>query len=114
MLLLLPLIFLLSCSCPEHPKTAKDDRALIVAISDDPSSFDPRLVRDLNSATIMRMMFEGLTRANSDGIFTPALAENITISKDLKTYTFTLKDTLWSDGTPLTSDDIKLALNAIT
>ena len=42
-----------------------------------------------------------------DGTFGPGIAESYTVSDDGKTYTFKLRDHTWSDGTPLTSEDVK-------
>ena len=42
------------------------------------------------------------------------LAKTWEVSKDGTVYTFHLKDALWSDGTPVTADDIVFSLNRIT
>ncbi|MCB1115819.1 MAG: peptide ABC transporter substrate-binding protein, partial [Chlamydiia bacterium] len=46
---------------------------------------------------------EGLTSLESDGSLKNALAEKVTISRDRKKYIFTLKKSMWSDGSPLTA-----------
>ena len=51
------------------------------------------------------MLFEGLTKQTPESTHAPALAQSITISDDCKTYTFTLHNAKWSDGTKLTSHD---------
>ena len=44
----------------------------------------------------------------------PGLAEKVETSKDKKEYTFTLnKNAKWSDGTPVTSDDIEFTFNKL-
>ncbi len=83
----------------------KPSRPLKIATTEDPVSFDSRIVRDLYSATYMRLLYEGLTRADSQGVIQPAIAEKIAISDDLKTYTFTLRKSNWSDASPLTAHD---------
>ncbi len=92
----------------DRAKNAEDAQHLKIASIEDPLTLDPRLARDLYSATTMRLLFEGLMRVNSQGTLQPALAQTIDISSDLKTYTFTLRPTTWSDGTPLTSHDFEL------
>lgn len=78
---------------------------LRIAASDDPLALDPRLVRDTLTLNLMHMLFEGLMRIGSDGKLQPALAESVIISPDLLKYTFTLRSSTWSDGTPLTAYD---------
>ena len=50
-------------------------------------------------------MFMGLTTEAADGTVIPGAAESWTISDDGLTYTFTLRDHSWSDGTPVTAED---------
>lgn len=71
----------------------------------DPQSLDPRLARTLIDTTVMHMLYEGVMRVDNQGQLQNALAQDITVSEDLKTYTITLKRTFWSDGSPLTAED---------
>lgn len=59
------------------------------------------------------MMYERLLKANADrSEVGPGLAEKWEISEDGKTYTFTLRDGLkFSDGSPLTADDVTFSFN---
>jgi peptide/nickel transport system substrate-binding protein len=54
-------------------------------------------------------MFDGLLNSKSNGDLIPALASEMPkVSSDGMTYTFKLRSGLkWSDGQPLTSDDVK-------
>src|SRR5262245_35622267 len=63
---------------------------LHIPIAEDPLTLDPRLVRDLSTATLMHMLYEGLMRTGVDGAIEPAIAKSIEISPDTLTYTFTL------------------------
>lgn len=76
-----------------------------IATNSDPLSLDPRLVRDLGSINMLYTLFEGLTRMGPDQKAELALAKSVDISSDLLTYTITLRDSNWSDGTPLTAAD---------
>ncbi len=97
-LLILALAFLASCGeCPP-----KKEQTLRLNLNDDPVSFDPRLVRSLKDLTVVKQLYEGLTRKGCD-----ALADSVSISGDLLTYTFKLKETRWSDGEPLTAYDFE-------
>ena len=57
---------------------------------------------------INQLVFSGLVKYNPDTReFIPDIAENITISKDKKTYSFTIKDNIhWQDNKKLTIDDV--------
>ena len=73
----------------------------------DPQTLDPRRVRDLATTTTIHMLYEGLMRNGPDGKPAPALAENVAISPDQMTYTFTLRKSGWSDGTAVTAQDFE-------
>lgn len=51
------------------------------------------------------MLFEGLTRTSRDGKAELALADRVAVSEDGLRYTFTLRNTKWSNGDPVTSFD---------
>lgn len=76
-----------------------------VAIDTDPLSLDPRLVRDLETINFLNTLFEGLMSTGPDHSAEFGLAKSVDISSDLQTYTFTLRDSTWSDGSPLTAED---------
>ncbi|PSH67326.1 peptide ABC transporter substrate-binding protein [Phyllobacterium sophorae] len=58
-------------------------------------------------------LFEGLTTRDKDGVLKPGVAKEWTVSDDGKTYTFTLNDTKWSNGDPLTAKDFVFAFRRI-
>ena len=92
------------CQSPSK-KSQLDQPSQVIRISigDEPQTLDPRSY--LNCATILRMLFEGLTRVNSQEKAELALADSVEISIDLKTYTFHLRSSVWSNGDPLTASD---------
>jgi oligopeptide transport system substrate-binding protein len=67
------------------------------------SSFDPHLSKDISDSSVCKALYEGLTRKNAKGEIELAAANNLVISKDKKTYIFTLKDTKWSNNEKLTA-----------
>ncbi|MCH9611897.1 MAG: Oligopeptide-binding protein OppA [Chlamydiia bacterium] len=71
----------------------------------EPQTIDPRKGCDGYSSTIQYMLFEGLTKPTSSNRIELGLAKKIDVSSDLMTYTFHLKESYWSDGTPLTAHD---------
>lgn len=93
---------------PEAPK-----RELRLSISDDPATIDPRVARDLNSITAIRMLFEGLMRPSLDGSLQPGIAESVEVSEDLKRYVFHLREAYWSNGDSVTAHDFEYAWKTI-
>ena len=73
----------------------------------EPPTLDPRKATDTVSIPVVKLCFEGLTRIDPNGQPIPAAAEKIEVSSDQKRYTFTLRDALWSDGTPVTAYDFE-------
>lgn len=75
-------------------------------------TFDPALAADSGSITAVDMVFTGLVALNSQLQVQDQLAASHTISSDGLTYTFILKPGLtFSDGTPLTSEDVAYSIN---
>ena len=88
---------------------------LTLSILSDPKIFNPVLAGDKTSADVGRMIFDGLVSANPiTGEFDPALAESWEISEDDLEIVFTLRPNLkWSDGQPLTADDVIFTYNQL-
>jgi peptide/nickel transport system substrate-binding protein len=85
---------------------AKDTSRIVFSSLGDPKTFNPALSQEYPN--IFLYTFEGLVTLDGlTGDIIPALAESWDISEDGLTYTFTLREDLkWSDGEPLTSDDV--------
>lgn len=62
---------------------------------------------------VAALVFSGLTRLANDGSVQPDLAASWTVSPDGKVYTFRLKDAAWSDGAPVTADDVVYTIGQI-
>lgn len=111
------LSFTLLSSC--YIFTAKEkspttpQQILRTSLKMDPISMDPRVGVDTVSDGIIRMLFDGLTYMDQDGSTQLALAESYEISEDQLVYTFRLKETLWSDGSPLTAYDFEGAWKSV-
>ncbi|MFD2762452.1 peptide ABC transporter substrate-binding protein [Lentibacillus juripiscarius] len=93
-----------------------DDQSLTVNIKTEPPSLHPGKATDSTSNAVLSQVFEGLTRIGPDGEPQEAMASNIEISDDKKTYTFTIRDGVkWSNGDPITAqtfaDSWKWVLN---
>lgn len=98
--ILAALLLIVLSSC--HPK---QENVAHVNIQYEPHTLDPRRARDLQAMTIAKMVFEGLTRVSADEKAELALAEKVEISRDGKTYTFTLRKAKWSNGEEVTASD---------
>lgn len=103
-LLVVTLVIGTGCKRDQHAKNVAD-RVVKIAVSNDPQTLDPRLARSLDAVTILHMLYDGLMRSDSTGHIIPGIAEKATVSEDMKTYTFHLRKSHWSNGDPLTSHD---------
>lgn len=87
----------------------KKCHTLNLALEFSPVSLDPRIGGDVNSRNILIFLLEGLVRFNSHGRIENAVAEDIEISSDCKTYTFRLRKTHWNDGSLVSAYDFEYA-----
>lgn len=79
------------------------------AFASEPLTVDPRKNADIYSSFLQKMIFEGLTRLEEGGKIEWGVAKTVDISEDLRTYTFTLREAHWSDGTRITAHDFEYA-----
>lgn len=109
------LILLLCCvACTSSSvKEEKLSKVLKINLKDEPATLDPAKARDLQSITVMHMLFEGLVRIDPTGQPQLALAKSVAISHDLKTYTFILRPANWSTGEKIKASDFVLAWQKI-
>ncbi len=69
----------------------------------DPLSLHPHRAMVTNSRILGKALFEGLLRINEKGLPELAAAEKMEISHDQKTYTFTIRPHVWSNGKSVTA-----------
>ncbi|NLN81428.1 MAG: peptide ABC transporter substrate-binding protein [Clostridiales bacterium] len=74
------------------------------SLSAEPRQIDPQISTDTASVTMVVALFEGLARLDESGKARPGAADWV-VSDDGLTYTFTLLDSKWSDGTEVTAHD---------
>jgi oligopeptide transport system substrate-binding protein len=85
---------------------------LRLAVPATPDVLDPQLAVTPIDRAFAGELFPGLLACDANGALVPALAESWTESADGLGYTFTLRaDVRWSDGSPLTIQDAKFALD---
>ena len=117
---LLVLIAMLVAACGTSTNTSgtkapKSQQHLRVAFSGgndggDISTFDPAQASDLYSSQSIQLVFTGLVGLNDKLQIEPQLAQSW--SNSGTTWTFHLKPNLkFSDGTPLTADDVAYSIN---
>lgn len=116
--LLLVLTFILplsACSLTQFRTQAAQVPRLVVTSTSDPKTFNYITSDESSSNEILALMYEGLLSTNGvTGELEPALAESWEISPDQKRIIYTLREGLkWSDGEPLTADDVVFTYNDI-
>ncbi len=109
-----------STPLPEPPYVSKCEPGvpggrLVIAQLGDPKTFNPITANETSSTDVLLRMFAGLTAVDvPTQTFYPALAESWTVGADNKTWTFKLRKNLrWSDGQPLTADDVVFTYNEL-
>lgn len=82
--------------------------SMVLSTVGDPKTFNPFNCKDNTSSTMAGVMYDGLLTTNPiTGEVVPKLAKGYTISPDGKVYTIYLRKGIkWSDGKPITSDDV--------
>jgi len=79
----------------------------------EPATLDPHASTGTWEDRIQSDMFMGLTQSAADGSTIPGVAERWDISPDGLVWTFHLRDSVWSDGVPLTADDFVYSLRRV-
>ena len=83
----------------------------IKGVSTEAPGFDPFTTQTADARSIFFNIYEGLMRTDTDGSFSPAIAEKCEVSDDLQTYTFTLREGIkFHNGNELTMDDVVYSL----
>ncbi len=98
----------------EESAPAEDGELRVIRVGHpyDATSLDPQRAYDDGSIGPVINMGEGLVRGY-DGEVYPGIAESWENSEDGLTYTFHLRESNWSDGTPLTAQDFVYAVERV-
>jgi peptide/nickel transport system substrate-binding protein len=91
------------------------EQILYSASGSDPRTFNPILVTDATSGTMLGEVFDSLIRINPKTTLPePGIAQSWDISPDQKTITFHLRhDVKWFDGQPVTARDVLFTMKVI-
>src|SRR4051794_1590237 len=105
---------------PSPPLVAKCEAGqfggrLVLALPVGPRSFNPLVAIDSASDSIVRLLYGSLMSLDwTTQEAGPGLAESWSVAPDEKTWTFKLRQGLhWSDGRPLTADDVVFTWNDV-
>ncbi len=87
-----------------------DSGTVTINLQDSIRDLDSTTTTDEVSFNVLGNVIEGLYRLDENARPVPAQAEDVQISEDGLTYTFTLRDGIeWSNGDPVTSQDFRYA-----
>jgi len=85
--------------------TPEGGKILNVHFDVEVASMDPQIATDGTSFEVLAAVTEGLYSVDASGAPIFAIAESVVKSEDGLTYTFTLRDAKWSNGTAVTAAD---------
>lgn len=101
----------------ENPGTPKRGGTVTAGLLEDIDSFNPFLSSSASASEVQELIFPRLMSEQPnyyDGVptFTPNIAEKWDIADDNMSIRFTLRDCKWSDGVPISSDDVRFSWEA--
>ncbi|WP_294378492.1 peptide ABC transporter substrate-binding protein [uncultured Clostridium sp.] len=90
-------------------QTSNSSKILKAQVDVEIASMDPQIATEGTSFDAIAAVTDGLYQMDSEGKPKLALAEKVDKSEDGLTYTFTLRDAKWSNGTAVTANDFVFA-----
>ncbi|MEI7600965.1 MAG: ABC transporter substrate-binding protein [Aestuariivirga sp.] len=108
--------FSLAAVSPEaQAEGIKRGGTLIMARPDEPLTFDPFIAGDNGSIYAIEQVCDALVEADDSGRgLRPGIAESWEMSPDGLTYTFKIRDAKFSNGDPVTVDDVVFTLKTLS
>jgi len=92
-------------------KEADNSSQITIGIPQDLNSLDPNNAVGSGTIEVLFNIYESLYKPDSQGNLIPAVASDMTISEDGKTYTFTLREGIkFHNGESVTVEDIKYSI----
>lgn len=80
---------------------------ITLSIAAELASMDSNIITSGESMMVCNQTMEGLYKYNEKGELVLGMADNVDISEDGMTYTFTIRDAKWSNGTAVTAHDFE-------
>lgn len=108
-------MFLTACGQKQEATTTGEKKkesskqVLNIVEAGEISTLDSSIATDGFSYAALNNVMEGLYMPGPDNKPVPAAAESYKLSEDGKTYTFTLHNSKWSNGDPVTAHDFEYA-----
>ncbi|MCD8029000.1 MAG: peptide ABC transporter substrate-binding protein [Erysipelotrichaceae bacterium] len=96
-------------SCGSGDTTESDTSSVVLMSENDLLTLDSSQATDGTALQVIQAFTDGLYGYASYGTVTQDLAEDVTISEDGLTYTITLREAYWSNGTQVTANDFVYA-----
>lgn len=89
----------------------------VLPLLGDIATFSPYLHSSADTAQVQDLLFPRLVEQQADHAegpptMTPALATSWTLATDGLSLRFALREAAWSDGTPITAEDVRYAWEA--
>lgn len=98
-------LLLFSACGSKNKRQLADDQTLHWVEAADLPTMDPSKSTDVVSGGALNNVDEGLLRIGQGSKLRPGVAKTYHVSKDGKTWTFDLRHSKWSNGTPVTAAD---------
>lgn len=101
----------LIAGCGHHAPSGPQGNTLRVAMTAEPTTFDPAMVTDGPTIDLMQQIYEGLVQWTPQNTLAPALAQSWSISNGGRTYTFHLRPNVhFQSGAPVTAQDVVFSI----
>jgi peptide/nickel transport system substrate-binding protein len=107
-------VIALPATAQEDDGSSEDKQILRIGWGQDPQTLNAFTGLDEEGYTIWAATWDLLVNFSPEDLSpTAGIAESWEVSEDQKTVTFTLADRRWSDGEPITSEDVKWSLETL-
>jgi peptide/nickel transport system substrate-binding protein len=83
----------------------------VVALSSDPDVLNPLIYSSANAGIVFAEIHDGLAEMGDDLVYHPRIASDWVVSPDGLMVTYSLRPWRWSDGHPLTAQDVVSSFN---
>jgi peptide/nickel transport system substrate-binding protein len=105
----------LNSSANKQTRDSNEGDWLVYGLGAEPANLNPVIYKDFYGGMVLGRIFEGLMEYDSDTLeFKPVLAQSYQVSEDGLSTTFRLKpDIHFSDGVPITADDVVFSYQTI-
>ena len=103
-----------STPSPGPSNAVVEPRPYVEGVLGAPTSVSPLTARTQADRDLVALIFSGLVRNGPNGTLVPDLAERWSVDASGKTWTVDLRaDATWSDGRPVTSDDVVFTIRTL-